>query len=98
MALLVGCPKGHSYVQSDRYENWPEGAPTCPICFREWQKNNREDPLIKWLEDLILQLENPEVPEPIDEYGRGWANGAADTQEYVVKKLKEALEQYKREL
>jgi hypothetical protein len=34
MALGVECPKGHSYVASDIYVNWPDGLPKCPTCRR----------------------------------------------------------------
>jgi len=30
------CPKGHKYNESSEYIDWPEGAPHCPFCFREW--------------------------------------------------------------
>jgi len=38
MALNVVCPEGHDYVSVDRYLNWPEGAPHCPVCFEKWSK------------------------------------------------------------
>jgi len=38
MSLSVKCPKGHSYVSGDIYVNWPEEAPRCPVCFKEWEQ------------------------------------------------------------
>jgi hypothetical protein len=43
MALQVKCSEGHSYIQADIYEDWPEGAPHCPACYEEWMKH-REQP------------------------------------------------------
>jgi hypothetical protein len=47
MALSVKCPKGHSYVSGDIYVNWPEEAPHCPVCFKEWE-NNKDIVYVEW--------------------------------------------------
>jgi len=43
MALGVTCKNGHSYIQADVYENHPEGAPYCPVCFVDWGAKNNFD-------------------------------------------------------
>lgn len=36
-ATLVECPHGHKYKYIDKLPNdWPEGAPTCPICCKNY--------------------------------------------------------------
>lgn len=42
MPLDISCPKGHYYVHHDIYTDWPEGAPYCPTCFKEWKSTNLE--------------------------------------------------------
>jgi hypothetical protein len=34
---IVQCPHGHSYKYIDKLPNdWPEGAPLCPLCCKNW--------------------------------------------------------------
>jgi hypothetical protein len=45
MALLVKCSEGHSYVAPDIIVGeLPEGAPTCPECYKEWETRQPSDP------------------------------------------------------
>jgi len=35
--LKVECPNGHLYYEfSEKGMNWPEGAPHCPFCCKNW--------------------------------------------------------------
>lgn len=45
MALNVRCPKGHSYVQSDIYPDWPDDEPVCPECHKQWEADRLTAPL-----------------------------------------------------
>ena len=56
MALPVVCSKGHAYIQSDIYRNWPEGAPYCPECFAKWKLEN--SPKQDQPEDQSSRLKN----------------------------------------
>ena len=45
MALDVVCKKGHAFIQADVYQNWPEDAPICPVCYTEWKAEQQGLPL-----------------------------------------------------
>ena len=54
--------------------------------------------LIEWLEDLCLQLDEPEKPLFRTDYGQGLADGATDTQKLIAQKIRYAVEQEKARL
>jgi len=65
MALQCVCDKGHTYVQADVYYDWPEGAPSCPRCFAEWQNTQESKDSIRRMKDALG------IQVYADEYGIG---------------------------
>ncbi len=43
MAYHTSCKSGHSFIAADIYENWPNDAPHCPVCFVKWAEENNHD-------------------------------------------------------
>jgi hypothetical protein len=40
MAYNTSCKNGHSFIAADIYEDWPDDAPHCPICYEKWCEEN----------------------------------------------------------
>jgi hypothetical protein len=99
---IIDCPKCG-------FKNWRavwlsedlEGF-RCDICGDEevdiyMPEDNKKQTFVEWLEDLVLQLEDVEAPLADNEYDKGYNAGSLDVQNFVVNKLKYALEIYKKE-
>jgi hypothetical protein len=55
----------------------------------------KEQTLVEWLEQLCIELDEPEIPIFRTDYSQGIADGASDTQKLIAKKIRYAIQQEK---
>ena len=58
----------------------------------------KKQTLVEWLEQLCIELDEPEKPIFRTDYSQGVADGASDTQKLIAQKIRYAIEQEKKRL
>ena len=58
----------------------------------------KKQTLVEWLEQLCIELDEPEKPIFRTDYSQGLADGASDTQKLSAQKIRYAIEQEKKRL
>jgi hypothetical protein len=81
MALMMRCPKGHSYIAGDIFVRNgfipPDDMPSCSTCRQEWEKEHPIDPTMQlkiaqlkrsWTSDPSWDIENTDGFEAYRNY------------------------------